>query len=165
MAAACGVYAQVAPAATPQGAITVREFRPTGGDIASLTNLTSFPNSPDVLDYSPRFEWPTTADGSPPPGDSGNNNYGVQIIGYFYPPTTGNYTFAIASDDAGRLFLSTDSNPANKRLIAQEASWNGVRQFDNPEGVDRRRTFNTATRSGGKRLHQHRSRCEYSVLH
>lgn len=145
MAAACGVYAQVAPAATPQGAITVREFRPTGGDIASLTNLTSFPNSPDVLDYSPRFEWPTTADGSPPPGDSGNNNYGVQIIGYFYPPTTGNYTFAIASDDAGRLFLSTDSNPANKRLIAQEASWNGVRQFDNPEGVDRRRTFNTAT--------------------
>jgi hypothetical protein len=130
-----------APPATPQGAITVREFRPAAADIASLTNLASFPDSPDVLEYSPRFEWPTTADGSPPPGDSGKNNYGVQIIGYFYPPTSGNYTFAIASDDNGRLFLSTDSNPANKQLIAQEAQWNGVRNFGNPEGTDRRRTI------------------------
>jgi hypothetical protein len=141
LAAAVSIQAQVPPAATPQGAITIHEYRPTGGDIASLTNLATFPNSPDYTDYSPRFEWPTTVDGAPPPGDSGKNNYGVQIIGYFYPPTSGNYTFAIASDDAGRLFLSTDSTPANKRLIAQEGVWNGVRAFDNPEGVDRRRTI------------------------
>jgi hypothetical protein len=63
----------------------------------------------------------------------------VQILGYFYPPTSGNYTFAIASDDEGQLFLSTDADPAKKVLIAREPSWNGVRQFDNPADVDRRR--------------------------
>src|SRR5690606_25565576 len=111
---------------------------------ASLTNLPSFPDDPDLVDYAPQFEWPTTPDGSPPPANSGNENYGVQIIGYFYPPVTGQYTFAIASDDAGRLFLSTDSDPANKQLIAQGAVWNGVRAFDNPitdPPTDRRRVI------------------------
>lgn len=137
------------PPATPQGAITVKIFQDgtaINNTIASLTNHASFPDSPAILEYSPRFEWPTTVDGTAPPGNSPVNgsfpwdNYGVQILGYFYPPTTGNYTFAIASDDNGRLYLSTDADPAKKVLIAQEPDWNGVRAFENPEGVDRRRT-------------------------
>src|SRR5688572_891935 len=129
-----GSYAQVAPAATPQGVISVREFRPTDAGIASLTNLPSFPNNPDLIDHALSFEWPAGVDGAPPVSDV-KNNYGVQILGYFYPPTTGNYTFAIASDDNGLLFLSTNADPANKRLIAQENEWNGVRNFS---GTDRR---------------------------
>ena len=118
------------PPSTAQGAITVREFRPTTDQIATLTNLASFPNSPDVVDYSPRFEWPTGPDdATPPPTDSGKNNYGVQILGYFYPPETADYIFAINSDDNGLLYLSTDATPANKRLIASEPMWSNVRQF------------------------------------
>lgn len=132
-----------APPATPQGAITVREFRPTTDQMASLTNLASFPNNPSVVDYSPRFEWPTGADDAiQPPGDSGKNNYGVQIIGYFYPPETADYIFAIASDDNGLLFLSTDADPAKKQLIAREPQWNGVRNFS---GVDRRTLVDAGT--------------------
>lgn len=146
---ASGWARAAAPPATPQGAITVKIFNDgtaINNTIASLTNHASFPDSPAIVEYSPRFEWPTTVDGTAPPGDSPAtgpfpaNNYGVQILGYFYPPTSGNYTFAISSDDNGRLYLSTDSDPAKKVLIAQEPDWNGVRQFDNPEGVDRRRT-------------------------
>jgi hypothetical protein len=39
------------------------------------------------------------------------DNYGQRIRGYIVPPTTGNYIFYIASDDASRLFLSTDFHP------------------------------------------------------
>lgn len=148
LALAGGLLVQATPPTTPQGAITVKIFKDgtaIGSALNTLTNHASFPDTPAILEYSPRFEWPTTVDGTPPPGSSAPNgpfpddNYGVQILGYFYPPTTGNYTFAIASDDAGQLFLSTDANPANKVLIAQEPSWNAVRAFANPDDVDRRR--------------------------
>lgn len=46
------------------------------------------------------------------------NDYGSRIRGYVCPPVSGTYTFYIASDDGGELWLSTDDNPANKRRIA-----------------------------------------------
>ncbi|MEL6650459.1 MAG: PA14 domain-containing protein, partial [Bacteroidota bacterium] len=45
------------------------------------------------------------------PVNSGNT-YGARVRGYICPPTTGNYSFWIASDDKGELWLSTDDNPA-----------------------------------------------------
>src|ERR1043165_7672301 len=57
------------------------------------------------------------------------DNYVNRIFGYFIPPTTGDYVFFIASDDDSDLFLSTDADPANKKLIAQEAGWSGVRNY------------------------------------
>src|SRR5258706_13005353 len=57
------------------------------------------------------------------------DNYANRFSGLFVPPTTGDYVFFIAGDDDSDLFLSTDDTPANKRLIAQEASWSNDRNW------------------------------------
>src|SRR5580765_5460811 len=57
------------------------------------------------------------------------DNYANRISGLFVPPTTGDYVFFVAGDDDSDLFLSTDDTPANKRLIAQEASWSNDRNW------------------------------------
>lgn len=56
--------------------------------------------------------------------------YGARIRGYLHPPATGAYTFWIASDDQGQLWLSSDEDPANKKLIASVPGWTGRRQWD-----------------------------------
>ena len=45
-----------------------------------------------------------------------------KIVGYLYPPASGEFTFVFAADDQGSLFLSTDETPENKKRIA----WNSV---------------------------------------
>lgn len=57
-------------------------------------------------------------------------NYGARVRGYVIPPATGNYTFWIAADDAGELWLSKDVNPANKVKIAGTLSWTSSRQWN-----------------------------------
>jgi len=57
------------------------------------------------------------------------------MVGYFYPPTTGNYTFYICSDDNSALYLSTDDNPANKKLIAQETVYSNAREYTTSAGA------------------------------
>jgi hypothetical protein len=132
---------QAAAPPTPQGFITAREYlNLTGTTLGDLTNAAKFPNSPDVVDYPARLEWPTGPDDStPPPGDV-KNNYGIQVIGYFYPPTTGLYRFAISADDNAALYLSTNSDPANKQRLCIEAGWNTVRNWDGQE-TDRGRAM------------------------
>ena len=44
--------------------------------------------------------------------------YGGQIEGLLYPPITGDYTFWIATDEDGELWLSTDEKPCSAELIA-----------------------------------------------
>ncbi|MEM9722582.1 MAG: sialate O-acetylesterase, partial [Bacteroidota bacterium] len=56
--------------------------------------------------------------------------YGVRVRGYICPPQTGNYTFWIASDDNGELWLSSDENPDNKRRIAHVPGWTQSRIWD-----------------------------------
>ena len=120
---------QAAAPAAAQGVITAREYLNISGTaLGPLKSSPKFPDSPDVVAYPTLFEWPANPDGSQPASDI-KNNYGVQIVGYLYPPTTGDYTFAIAADDNAELWLSTDDNPANKVMIAREASWNPVRAF------------------------------------
>jgi hypothetical protein len=57
------------------------------------------------------------------------DNYGTRIRGYLYPPTSGNYTFWIASDDNGQLWLSTDDNPSNAILIAYVNDWTNSHEW------------------------------------
>lgn len=55
------------------------------------------------------------------------DNYAQRISGYFTPAKSGDYVFFVSSDDDSDLFISTDENPANKRLIAQETGWSNPR--------------------------------------
>ena len=75
--------------ATPQGLISGKEFANiTGTAIANLTASPKFPSNPDALFFLPYFEWAPSGDISLPPNDFADN-YGSQIVGYFYPPSTG----------------------------------------------------------------------------
>ena len=91
-----------------------------GVTVADLTNAPAFPNNPtfeEVLTNA--FETPTDV----------YDNYGQRLQALIVPPVTGNYRFWIASDDASQLYLSTNDNPANKRLIAQVVGWTPSRQW------------------------------------
>ena len=57
------------------------------------------------------------------------DNYGSRIRGYICPSQTGTYTFWLATDDAGELWLSTDQNPANKVRIANIDGWTNFREW------------------------------------
>jgi hypothetical protein len=55
--------------------------------------------------------------------------YGQQFIGYFVPPTSGAYTFWIASADAGDVYVSTTDQPANKVKVCYLRLGSGYRQW------------------------------------
>jgi hypothetical protein len=122
---------QYAVPGLPDGFITARVYLNCGpsGSVSNLLSDPRFPNSPDTVVFEDCFELWTTGDSSLASGFTTYTNYGAQMLGYFYPPKTGNYTFYICSDDNSELFLSTDDNPANKRLIATETSWSEPRQY------------------------------------
>lgn len=46
-----------------------------------------------------------------------------EVSGFFVPAVTGTYDFICTGDDFIDMFLSTDSNPNNKRLICQQTGW------------------------------------------
>lgn len=62
------------------------------------------------------------------PSNQGSN-YGARIRGYVCPPTTGYYTFWIASDDKSELWLSGDASPEGKVKIASVTGHTAVRQW------------------------------------
>jgi hypothetical protein len=77
----------------------------------------------------PYFEYAAAGDINTPAAGDVYTSSGARIAGYFYPPTTGDYTFFISSDDNGSLYLSTDDSPANKKLIAVEGAWSNPRSY------------------------------------
>jgi hypothetical protein len=99
-----------APAASGQGSIVIEYWHNIGSyDISSIPVRTT-PNKTVVLNS---FE------GAADVAD----NYGSRIRGYVHPPTNGNYMLWVAGDNTCELWLSTDENPANKRLIATVNGW------------------------------------------
>jgi hypothetical protein len=132
--AASAHLAQAAAPSSPQGYITGKAFLNINGTaVGALTSSPKFPDHPDDIFFYPYFEWAATDDISTPPGNWGDN-YGGQIVGYFYPPSSGEYTFWISADDGAALYLSIDSDPANKKLIAQETGWSNAREYDMTSG-------------------------------
>ena len=88
--------------------------------VADLLKNPDFPAKPTTKMELDRFEI------QPSRGD----NYGTRVHGLLTAPATGEYTFWIASDDAGELFLSTDEKPENKTMIATTKEWAGPREWE-----------------------------------
>ncbi|HAV61315.1 MAG TPA: hypothetical protein DCY13_03010, partial [Verrucomicrobiales bacterium] len=109
-------------AATQEVVGIYREFYGgvTGSAVANLTNSPIFPNSPtEESILTSLFETPVDY----------AENYGQRLRAELVAPQTGNYIFYICSDDQSVLYLSSDTNPANKQLIAAEPAWNASRQY------------------------------------
>jgi hypothetical protein len=83
-----------------------------GVDISALTNSSKYPNNPDFTEMLESFSSVPALD-----------QYGGRIHGWLYAPGTGDYTFWLCSDNQGELWLSTDDDSANARLIALESDW------------------------------------------
>ena len=107
---------------------TVKECSATGqilrevwtnvkGQSVTYIPVNSPPNSSGYLSI---FEAPSNV------GDY----YGARIRGYLCPPTDGEYTFYIASDDHSELWLSDGPNPDNKQKIAYVAGATQKRQWN-----------------------------------
>ncbi len=64
------------------------------------------------------------------PGIDVADDYSRRLSGQIVAPATGTYKFWIASDDASRLYLSTDSTPANKVQIASMTGWTNFQSWD-----------------------------------
>ena len=84
----------------------------SGNNVSDLTGNVKFPNSPDSQQILTSF------DGGLEHGD----NYGSTLRAFLIPPTTGNYTFWIASDDGGELRISTNATPASAVVRATLAN-------------------------------------------
>jgi hypothetical protein len=85
------------------------------------TGITQIPltTDPGIVDELIAFETPT----------NWADNYGTRVRGYVHPPVTGAYTFWIASDDNGELWLSSNQDPANKACIATVGGWTNSREW------------------------------------
>ena len=92
----------------------------SGTSVASLTGDADYPSNPDGVGLLSAFEAPM----------NWADNYGQRIRGYLRPPTTGNYSFWIASNDDSQLRLSTDSDPANATQIASVSGATLFREWD-----------------------------------
>ena len=99
------------------GSITREQWDNTSGNTIADIPLQK---KPDSITQLTAFEGPKDM----------ADNYGSRVRGYVFAPQTGSYTFWLAADDAGELWLSTDDQPANKTRIAYIDSWAGFREFD-----------------------------------
>jgi len=132
-----------------QGFITRRfwQYAADPATIAFVTNNPAFPNNPTSVSFEPNFEYP------PNGGNEAGANYGSQFVGYIHPPLTGDYIFYVSGDDEISLYLSTDENPVNRRLIAAEPQWNNARQWRTPgSNAGGRNKTNPENRSAPVRL-------------
>ena len=99
------------------GSISREVWSGVGGTSVANIPVAAAPNITDTL---PSFEAPT----------NWADDYGTRLRGYLTAPTTGSYTFWIASDDNSELWLSTNDNPANKVRIASVPDWTDSRQWN-----------------------------------
>ena len=92
----------------------------SGTAVSGLTSDADYPDNPDGSDLPTSFEAPT----------NWADNYGTRMRGILHAPVTGLYTFWIASDDNGELYLSSDNTADNAALIANVPGWSSSRQWD-----------------------------------
>jgi len=92
----------------------------SGNAVSDLTGNVNYPHNPMYSLEVMSFEALTDL----------FDAFGGRLHGYLHPETSGDYTFWIASDDDGELWLSTDESPANAVNIAGHTGWTNPRQWD-----------------------------------
>jgi len=117
---ALGLLGLASPAAVAdpgKGNILIEEWINTNGAVtnvlSTLKAYPQFPNNPSKSYWAQKFDRP----------DGGEDYWGGRFRGYLYPPQTGDYTFWTCSDDDSELWLSTNEDPANIKLVANVAGW------------------------------------------
>ena len=90
------------------GGLNLQKWNVCGFEVDSLRQWPSFPHSPDRQTYL-HLDFVSNV----------NTAIGQRIFGFLTVPQTGKYQFAISSDDESELWLSTDKDPNNVRLIAE----------------------------------------------
>lgn len=102
------------------GKVKFEEWAGIGGvTVAALRADPTFPVSPDRVEFRNAYEAQVDI----------MDNFGGKLSGWITPATTGNYVFFLSADDNAELYLSTDANPANAKLIAAESAWSGARDW------------------------------------
>jgi hypothetical protein len=92
----------------------------SGSSINSLILHPSYPDNPSSTQLiKTRFEAPVNV----------ADNYGQRMHGLLKAPATGNYTFWIASDDNGQLWISPDENQDKLQMIAEVPGWTSSREW------------------------------------
>jgi hypothetical protein len=94
----------------------------TSTDINTLKNNPKYPDNPDVTEVLTEFSW-----------DEDLDHYGGRIHGWIYAPGTGDYTFWLCTDDQGELWLSTDDDSSNIKLIAHESGYSNPNSWGSGE--------------------------------
>lgn len=97
-------------------------------NIATLVSDPRYPNNPSSVTFEPLFEY------GPNGSNESGSNYGNRLSGWLNPPEDGDYVFFTCSDDPSELYLSTDQDPAHKKLIAKELVWSNARQWTSSGG-------------------------------
>ena len=103
---------------------------PSTGRAVSFSSWQGFSGTAltDIQSYTAATST-STLDSMETPVNRGDN-LGSRIQAYLTVPASGSYTFWMASDDNGRLYLSTDADPANRVAIASVASYTASEAWD-----------------------------------
>lgn len=92
-----------------------------GTAVSALTGHPSYPGEPAGCQLlKGKFEAPADE----------FNNFGQRMHGFLKAPVTGTFTFYLASDDNGELWISSDTTRAGLRLIAQVPEWTHQGEYD-----------------------------------
>jgi hypothetical protein len=97
-------------------------------------------NMANLLGDALRFANPTVVDTRTIMQTGGQNNtyvagtYLDRVDGFFIPTVSTNYVFFVSADNDGYLYLSTDSDPANKKMIAADVGWQNTATWTGPGG-------------------------------
>lgn len=120
--ASATAYIEVINPSAPTGNLLVEYWNSTGtgSSVSDLTGNANFPGSPSGKYYT---------NGGFELRSSYGEAYGTRCRGLVIPPATGNYTFWIASDDGGELWMSPGSDDRAKTLVAYTTLWAGPREW------------------------------------
>ncbi len=96
-----------------------------GSNLDSLKANADFPDNPADGEYLDAMDLPDQA---------AWDHWGARLRAWLTPPYNGAYTFWTASDDDSEVWLSTNDDPANAKLICSVEGWGGYRDWTGTTG-------------------------------